>query len=953
VSGPLVGAKLRVPPSGALPRERLEALLDNLWPRRLGLLVAPAGSGKTTLLARIAATARTPVAWYRAESWDGAGNVFLAHLEAALSRVLEGLPGGWNSVEDAAGALESQGAQRVLVIVDDLHALEGTPAEAAFERLLDYAPASLVFLAASRTQPGFNLPRLRVSGSLLEIGVDDLRFRSWEVEELFRDFYGEPLPPAELAELTRRTEGWAAGLQLFHLATQGKTPEERRRLLAALARGSRFVREYLTSNVLDELPYDLRRFLVETCVLGRLSGPICDRFLGVDQSRLALLELERRQVFTHPLDDGGEYRYHEILRSHLEGVVVQEAGEAELRERHRRAGTVLEEAEALPEALQAYCRAGEWAAAARLLGDQGDHLTRSAPVWLDRLPAAVVDHDPWLLLASARRHRADGLWQLAVETYQRSERASGAAEPGELARRERLALAAWLGPAPGPSGDLVGQLRTATQREPLIAHRQAALAPPAEALASGLGALLAGELREARRRLAEALDAPKAGAAVLVGARLGLGVAELLAGEAAGAAQVARAADEAEEIGLPFLARLARACHALSGGGAAEEAARTRVSCERIGDGWGAALAGLVEGWARCQDPAADGAGEAAPVLREAAAWFRRVEAPVLLTWALGLLALALAREGDPSAEQTALEAERLANARGVEGAKVLAYLALATVSPSRRIEYTGLSASVSAATGLVAAASPDGFPASITLRLFGGFEITVEGSSLDLGALKPRVRMLLRLLAVQSGQPLHREAIQCLLWPDTEAEAAARNLHVAISSLRQALAPAAEPAGGPLLVREGDAYRLALGPGTEVDLTAFEEESAAGRRARSVGDAAGAARRFRRALELYRGELLPEDGAADWLLEPRERCRAAAVEAAQTLAELTLEAGDGAEAARVCAAGLRVDRYDDALWRLLVKARQLAGDRLAASRAMADYERVLSELGVPAATAT
>jgi DNA-binding SARP family transcriptional activator len=340
-------------------------------------------------------------------------------------------------------------------------------------------------------------------------------------------------------------------------------------------------------------------------------------------------------------------------------------------------------------------------------------------------------------------------------------------------------------------------------------------------------------------------------------------------------------------------------------------------------------------------------------VLREAAAWFRRVEAPVLLTWALGLLALALAREGEPSAEQTALEAERLANARGVEGAKVLAYLALAAVSPSRRIQYTGLSASVSAATGLVAATSPDGFPASITLRLFGGFEIAVEGSSLDLGALKPRVRMLLRLLAVQSGQPLHREAIQCLLWPDTEAEAAARNLHVAISSLRQALAPAAEAAGGPLLVREGDAYRLALGPGTEVDLTAFEEESAAGRRARSAGDAAGAGRRFRRALELYRGELLPEDGAADWLLEPRERCRAAAVEAAQTLAELTLEAGDGAEAARVCAAGLRVDRYDDALWRLLVKARQLAGDRLAASRAMADYERVLSELGVPAATAT
>src|SRR6266581_1606852 len=104
--------------------------MDRLWGRRLGLVVAPAGSGKTTLLARFAGTAGAPVAWYRPESWDGTVEVFLGYLEAGRG-------------------------DRAVVVVDDLHVLEGTPAEAAFERLLEYAP-SLLFLAGSRTQPRLN-----------------------------------------------------------------------------------------------------------------------------------------------------------------------------------------------------------------------------------------------------------------------------------------------------------------------------------------------------------------------------------------------------------------------------------------------------------------------------------------------------------------------------------------------------------------------------------------------------------------------------------------------------------------------------------------------------------------------------------------------------------------------------------------------------------------------------
>src|SRR5256714_4357865 len=357
-SAAVVSAKVLIPQVNSLARERVDSLLNRIWQYRVGLVVAPAGSGKSTLLAGFAASASVPVAWYRAESWDAKTVTLLNHLCSAFTAALGPIPDGWNSVETAARALEAWGGRRALLVIDDLHTLEDTPAELTLERLIDYAPPSITFLLGSRALPGLNLSRLRVSGTLLEIGSEDLRFRFWEGGRLFRDFYREPLPPEELAELARRTEGWAAGLQLFQLATTGKSALERRRILTALGTRSRLTREYLTRNVLDQLPADLRWFLVRTCVMTRLIVPRCDAFLARSGSQQLLQELERRQIFTTATDDRGGYRYHEALRSHLEQVLMEELGEIQARAAYRRAGSLLERGGALPEAVQAYLRGG-------------------------------------------------------------------------------------------------------------------------------------------------------------------------------------------------------------------------------------------------------------------------------------------------------------------------------------------------------------------------------------------------------------------------------------------------------------------------------------------------------------------------------------------------------------------------------------------------------------------
>ncbi len=622
----VVPAKVRVPTPRALPRERLELALGRVDEYRLGLVVAPAGSGKTTLLARVAAMARAPVAWYRAESWDGELPVLLAHLGSALRAAVGGFRGPYRLVEEIVRDLEEWSSERIVLVIDDLYALEGTPAERALERLIDYAPASLTILAGSRTQPAFNLPRLRVSGTLIEIGADDLRFRPWEAERLFRDFYREYVPPQELALLARRTEGWAAGLQLFHLATRDKSPDERRRILAGGTAGSRLTREYLTGNVLADLSGELRSFLVETSVLGRLSGTLCDRFLGRTGSRGVLEHLERRQIFTVPLDDEGAFRYHEVLRSHLLTLLVDERGEAAARAHHLRAAQFLEEAGAIPEALGAYCHAEDWAAVERILGRTGEQLVAGPAIWMDALPPALVRHDPWLLLASARRARNEGRWSAALEAFGRAERAFASAEAAAACHRERAALAIWLESAPYHGSDPSGTLRAATVREPISARRASAgLLGSTGRLVAGFAALVAGDLVGAIGELRSVAEDGTAPPSEETPALLGIGIATLLGGERQGLETIEQAANAAERQGQRWLGRIGRAALVLASGDEPTEVALARAACIADGDGWGEALLSLFEAWST-----PDGGASALAAAQRAAAIFRRLGAGAL-----------------------------------------------------------------------------------------------------------------------------------------------------------------------------------------------------------------------------------------------------------------------------------------------------------------------------------
>ena len=341
-----------------------------------------------------------------------------------------------------------------------------------------------------------------------------------------------------------------------------------------------------------------------------------------------------------------------------------------------------------------------------------------------------------------------------------------------------------------------------------------------------------------------------------------------------------------------------------------------------------------------------------APVeqLDEAANGFRKVGARTLEAWARGAHVLALARTGDPEARGAALRVEKRARRSGVVGARALACLALAQLDPDPASEFRTLARSLNDECGLRSLLRPAAAPVrehlpapsepTIVIHCLGGLRLTMDGREFDLLAVKPSARSLLRLLAMQEGRPVHREVLMEALWPECDLDTGARNLHVLVSNLRRALEPSRGRGDDTLVQRFGDAYRLVLPDGAQLDLMGFRDALAKGRESTDPELAAIA---YASVLDIYAGELFPEEGPAEWVLDRREQLLEEAIVAARSLAEALLALGDAAAAANACRRGLALDVRDATLWRLCAEAYESAGDPLSAAQARERQSRVVA----------
>ena len=294
----LLATKLHIPRPrpGFLSRPRLLELLGDGATRELTLVCAPAGFGKTTLLGDWARRSRRPVAWLSLDQGDNDPARFWRYVAAALDQAQPGtgervaalLRGGAGPppleavVTVLVNALAGQPDELALVL-DDYHRIETPAIHDSLRLLLDRLPAQLRLVLAGRADPPLSLAALRARGQLAELRAAALRFRPEEAAALLREVTDADLPEASVRALVTRTEGWAAGLQLAGLSLHDRTDPGG--FVASFSGSHRHVLDYLTEEVLDRQPEPTVRFLLETSVLERLSGPLCDAVCGRSDSQ--------------------------------------------------------------------------------------------------------------------------------------------------------------------------------------------------------------------------------------------------------------------------------------------------------------------------------------------------------------------------------------------------------------------------------------------------------------------------------------------------------------------------------------------------------------------------------------------------------------------------------------------------------------------------------------------
>ena len=951
----LLAARLTLPVPGGVVRQRL---IDQVRPgnsHRLGVVVAPAGSGKTTLLAQVIAASPEPVAWYQAGESDGDPIALLAYLQHAFVRAGLEPSRRWDSLTDALDALDAHGRASLLVI-DDLHTLAGTAAEAELGRLITYAPSNLSVVLSSRTTPAIDLARRRLGDTLAELGSDDLRFRTWEVEELFTHHYAERLSPEHLALLTRRTEGWAAGLQFFHLAIRGRPAAQRAELLQDLTRRSALLGEYLAAEVVDEMGAELRMFMVRTSPLGWLTGALCDLYLSRTDSGALLAQAERRQLFTASVG-GGAFRFHEVFRRYLEQRLVDHLGQDGASAEHRRAAALLEDAGYVLEAVRAYGRGEDWASVARLLHAECDEGSDLAS-WADlSLPPAMA-REPWAILARARILARRGTLRESVAQYWEAERAFGPSRAADICTRERMALSSWLAPLEVARPTWSDAIRTATANRPaatVIDHH--GWGSSIASLVTALATLLAGDVKAAQEAARAAADDPSTSELGTAMAWLALAVCAVLTGEDVNQQHI-RWAVEAFEPEMDWVAHLTWALGLVGTNQAAVQADAARLGCIAAANEWGQAIAGLIIGlvWLRQPDDVTtEGSAPALSALAESSEIFARLEAGVLHSVTDACAALVAARTGAAGADVRARDAERAAVRVGSDLGRHIALCAIAE-SGTATTAQVELMAQLGERTGLrvLGRRRPDpqhhdAVSGNRTLHLhcFGTLRVAVGATEVDLIGVKPRVRSLLKLLALHSGRAVHRDVLIEALWPNHDPDAATRSLQVAVSSLRQLLEPGVPRGGSQFVVRIGEGYALCLPPGSTSDLVAFDEAMTRGRRCAREGNLPAAAEAYGEVLERYTDELFPEEGAAEWVLKERERCHMEAADAAGNIGEILLGLGDQLGAIASFDHCLRIDAYRDGIWRKLIATNEGVGDHMAATRARRSYEETLQDLDV------
>ena len=463
MSTPILATKLYIPPPRpkiVLRPRLIERLNEGLCRRKLTLISASAGFGKTTLVSEWIAGCGRPVAWLSLDEGDNDPTRFLTYLVAALQTIAanigEGVLGVLQSpqpppIESILTTLLNEITtipDNFIFVLDDYHIIDSKPVDNALTFLLEHLPPQMHLVITTREDPDLPLARLRARGQLTELRAADLRFTPAEAAEFLNQVMGLQLSAEDIAALEARTEGWITGLQLAALALQGSLSmqghPDTSRFIQSFTGSHRFVLDYLVEEVLQRQPEHIRSFLLQTSILERLSGPLCDAVTGQKDGRGILETLERGNLFIVPLDDQRQwYRYHHLFTEVLLAHALEEQPD-QIPLLHKRASAWYEQNNLPAEAIRHALAARDFERAAGLIEKTYPAMDASFQSaawlgWVRKLPDEVVRARPVLSVDYARALMDSGEFEAGKSWLQDAEqRLEGSAEGMVVADEEQF-----------------------------------------------------------------------------------------------------------------------------------------------------------------------------------------------------------------------------------------------------------------------------------------------------------------------------------------------------------------------------------------------------------------------------------------------------------------------------------------------------------------------------------
>lgn len=452
---PILATKLYLPTlrQKIVSRPHLVARLNDgvASGRKLLLISAPAGFGKTTLLSEWVhqkdvpaaadikrvkdekekssflppSTFRFPhsqIGWLSLDEADNDLVRFLIYLVAALQTIASDIGAGALTALQSPQPPPAQALltalvneiaaipNRLILVLDDYHVIDAKPIDDAVAFLLEHLPPQMQLVIATRQDPDIPLALLRARDQLVELRAADLRFTRTEAADFINRVMGLDLSAGDIAALETRTEGWIAGLQLAALALQGylaqskPSPREQQDIasfIVSFAGSHRYVLDYLVGEVLERRPESERDFLLQTSILSRLCGPLCDAVTGQENGGATLERFERSNLFVVPLDDRRQwYRYHHLFAEVLQARLMEQQPEQTHR-LHQRAAAWFERNGLPSDAIRHALAAADFEHAADLIELQlrAMYLNGLEATWLGwvkQLPDEIVRARPVL-----------------------------------------------------------------------------------------------------------------------------------------------------------------------------------------------------------------------------------------------------------------------------------------------------------------------------------------------------------------------------------------------------------------------------------------------------------------------------------------------------------------------------------------------------------------------------